>query len=854
MIFTLTLISTTSYNQDIQLNPDSIFFNNNNQDTLNPTLKINKSVKKSFVIKGKVLDYFTQEPLEFVSIFFPKHAVGTKSDENGEFQFILQSFPGDTLAFSLLGYDNIFYQLDSTLPFQELNINMLEGSIQIRNVTVKFEKNPALSLVKRVIKNKQKNDFENQSNYRYEVYKKVEIDLTKIPFKSFKKLALLKKIGFIDKYLDTTKKDNPFLPLFLTESLADYYAQNNPKKSKEFIKATKISGVENSSVNETINSLYLNFNFYKNTSSIFKVDFISPIANDAPLYYKYKIVDTQLISDKLYYQVSFSPKRNGEKTFEGYFWVHDSDYAILKCHLSAGKNQNINWINQIEITQEFKQWNQSLWVPDKEFIYIDFRPPHGNKIAGTIARKTTSYQSFMFNQDSIMQIINNVAYQKSKELTEKQLNRDKEYWERIRHDTLSKNEQAIYTMIDTIQSLPIYKKYTRLIYTLTTGIINTGPIKIGSFYSFYSSNLLEGHRFKFRVYTTPQLFKNLMLDTYIAYGDLDKHYKYQFKSLWIIKNSPRKQIYLEYKHDFNSTINQYNESGSFDNIISNVWRMPNIPLKLYFETKRKIEILNTYHNGFNNTFTFESKDFTPYAPLPIIEKNGVPQKTIHNTEIGLETRYAQDEKFIVSNFSRKSLSDKNFIVKLYLGVGVKNIFQSDYNYVKLKLNISNKFQVDRLGSIFVRGFAGKIFGQLPYPALEIHPGNEYRYYNQNVFNLMNRYEFLSDQYIGCFVEHSMGSLFFKYIPYVRKANIRTFWNLRSVYGGLSAQNKQLNTFPNYQFSTLNNSPYIELGTGLENIFNLLRVDFVWKILPKQLPQQYIQQRHFGVFGSMKFAF
>ncbi|KXK41652.1 MAG: membrane protein [Bacteroidetes bacterium OLB11] len=90
----------------------------------------------------------------------------------------------------------------------------------------------------------------------------------------------------------------------------------------------------------------------------------------------------------------------------------------------------------------------------------------------------------MFNQDSIMQIINNVAYQKSKELTEKQLNRDKEYWERIRHDTLSKNEQAIYTMIDTIQSLPIYKKYTRLIYTLTTGIINTGPIKIGSFYSF----------------------------------------------------------------------------------------------------------------------------------------------------------------------------------------------------------------------------------------------------------------------------------------------------------------------------------------------------------------------------------
>ncbi len=860
LIFCLLFFSISGLSQVINHDIDTNFLPTNlldtlKQDTIHIEGKniINKNTQGKFIIEGKIIDNVTQEPLEFVSVFFSKTQIGTRSDENGIFQIVLDKIPSDTLNFSLIGYENKYILIDKKLQFQELKIELNENTIQMKNVVVKFEKNPVLSLVKKVIKNKFNNDYENQQNYRYEVYKKVEIDLTKIPPNTFKKIPLLNKVGFVEKNMDSTSDKIPFLPLFLTESIADFYAQNNPKKTKEFIKGTKISGVKNSSVNEIINSLYLNFNFYKNTLPILKVDFISPIANDAPLFYKYKISDTQMIENKLCYQIFFYPKRLGERTFEGYFWVHDSDYAVVKYHFFAGNEQNLNWINTIKVTQNFKYWNQTIWVPDKEFIYIDFHPPHGNKIAGTIGRKTTSYRHFMFNQDTISNIIKDIAYQKKMNLTEEELNRDNDYWNEVRHDTLSKNEKAIYTMIDTVQSLPIYKKYTKILYTIASGIINTGPVKLGSFYSFYSKNNIEGSRFKFRAYTTPKLFKNLMLDGYIAYGDFDKMFKYSSKILWIIKNEPRKQIIVEYKHDYNSTINQYNESGSFDNILSNIWRMPNIPLKLYFETKKKIEILNTYYNGFNNTFLFESKSFTPNAPLPIIEQNGIHQTTIHNTEIGLETRYAQDEKFLISKFSRKSLSDKNLIIKLYLGFGLKGILQSEYSYTKIRFNVSDKIKIKRLGSVFIKGFAGKIFGTVPYPFLEVHPGNEYRYYNQNVFNLMYRYEYLSDAYFGCFIEHSMGSLFFKYIPYIRKANIRAFWNAKGVYGSLSNENLQLNTFNNYNFLTLNNSPYLEVGTGLENILNLLRVDFVWRLSPTHTIND-VTKRRFGVFGSMKFSF
>jgi hypothetical protein len=118
---------------------------------------------------------------------------------------------------------------------------------------------------------------------------------------------------------------------------------------------------------------------------------------------------------------------------------------------------------------------------------------------------------------------------------------------------------------------------------------------------------------------------------------------------------------------------------------------------------------------------------------------------------------------------------------------------------------------------------------------------------------MNKYEFISDQYAGFSIEHNIGGGIFNYIPYLRRAKLRQFWTAKGVIGSLSDANQQLNLNKGYDFHTLQGNPYIELGTGIDNILELFRIDFVWRVTPKPQPNE-DKGRYFGIFGSVHFQF
>ena len=112
---------------------------------------------------------------------------------------------------------------------------------------------------------------------------------------------------------------------------------------------------------------------------------------------------------------------------------------------------------------------------------------------------------------------------------------------------------------------------------------------------------------------------------------------------------------------------------------------------------------------------------------------------------------------------------------------------------------------------------------------------------------MNKYEFLSDKYLGLSLEHNFGNGLFKYIGLTRKMKLRQFWNMKAITGSLSDKNKTLNFVGNYPFKALDNKFYLEAGTGIDNIFKMFRLDFVWRLAPTPLPSN--QSSRFGVFGS-----
>ena len=203
-------------------------------------------------------------------------------------------------------------------------------------------------------------------------------------------------------------------------------------------------------------------------------------------------------------------------------------------------------------------------------------------------------------------------------------------------------------------------------------------------------------------------------------------------------------------------------------------------------------------------------------------------------EVSLRLRFAYLEKFLENNFFRTSLGSDYPIGEVYVSRGIAGVFNSSYNYTKVSASISDYFNIPPYGNMSYYVYGGKTFGTLPYVLLDIAPGNELYYYNKYAFNMMNRWEFVHDKYAGINFEHNIGNGIFRFFP---KLKFRQFWTAKTLWGSLSPANKALNFKLGNTFQTLDGKTYLELGTGIDNILHVFRIDFIWRVLPTALPKQ-----------------
>ena len=115
--------------------------------------------------------------------------------------------------------------------------------------------------------------------------------------------------------------------------------------------------------------------------------------------------------------------------------------------------------------------------------------------------------------------------------------------------------------------------------------------------------------------------------------------------------------------------------------------------------------------------------------------------------------------------------------------------------------------------------------------------------------MMNRYEFLHDRFAGINYEHVVGNGIFRFFP---KLRLRQLYTIKTLWGGLSPENYALNFKSANSFQTLDGKTYMEIGTGIENIFHVFRIDFIWRVLPNSLPEG--NTAKFGIFGSFRLTF
>ncbi len=811
-------------------------------------------------VQGSVSNQFTLEKIPFASIVWKVSGRGTLTDSLGNFRIPFNGIK-DTLLISYVGYKNLSVPVRAGRDTAILSLFLYQGK-EADSVIVSRTYNKGVLWWKHIVKNKPVNNPYKFNSYSYELYNKLELDLNNISREGFNQYKLLRPFGFVLDNIDSVSETSPFLPVYITEALSDFYYSSSPNRARENIKALQTTGIKNETIMQFLGGINQRINSYENFMVLFGKEFISPLSSQGDNYYNYRGADTQYISGQRYYHLFFYPKRDGENTFSGDCWIHNKTWAVKKINLAISATANINYVNKLSLVQEFEQKNDSTWVFAKDKFIADISPMKKNKLS-VIARKTSLYHHVQVNQPFITRALESNKEKEQVIINDSARLRGSVYWQQNRPEPLSSNEQKVYKMIDTLTSIPLFKKYTNTLAFIVDGRKKLGMVEIGPWYKWISRNRLEKLRLRFDLATTEKFSKQLFLHAYLAYGFGDKALKGKAEINYKFPGNGGYAVHASYTQDLDNGRARYSdEEITTDNVFSQLIRRPGIRQKFMLINETKFSVSKEWPNSFSVQPFLLRTSYETYAPLPGKDSLFLTGNDIVGGEAGVKLRYAPGEKKIAMHRKDFKINGNNPVFELRYAAGIKGLLGGQYDYQKLHGVVSQKLRLHGWGKLHYQLYAGKIFSNaLPFMLLELHPGNEVYYYSKEGFNLMNRFEFYSDKYAGFNVEHDFEKKLINLLPFMRKTNMRQFWNVKAVWGDLSVPNRKLNRidYGNYRLRALNGHPYVEAGTGLDNIFRCLRLDLVWRFAPQPStpagvpPPMYKNSAStFGVFGSFHF--
>ena len=395
-------------------------------------------------------------------------------------------------------------------------------------------------------------------------------------------------------------------------------------------------------------------------------------------------------------------------------------------------------------------------------------------------------------------------------------------------------------MIDTLISLPAYKRLITGIRILTSGYVPFEKFDIGPLPTFYSFNQVEGSRVRIGAETNLNFNKNLLIDGYGAYGFRDKRFKYRgaltysFNEDW--KRNPRHYLRVTYQDDVTFP-GQELTFVQQDNVLLSLRR--GATNNMFFDRELRFDYTRETP-GFAIDFQFADKNRRPYGDLTLdfIDEAGEPGqiREIETTTLGFGLEIAPNKQFIQGRQYRRPIINKYPIWTVRYETSIRGFLGSDYGYHKVELGFFKRFNMSILGHSNVGLEVKKIWGDLPYTELFIPPANQSFAYQRETFNMLNFLEFVSDQQIYFRMEHFFKGFFFNRVPLLKKLKLREVATFKLVYGSLSDSNNPNETrgIPNFDVDEnglpitylFNDGPYMEGSVGIANIFRVLRLDLV----------------------------
>lgn len=811
-------------------------------------------------IQGVVTDSLTNEPIPYLSVFYEGKGVGSITDNDGNYK--VETRKGwNKLTFSAVGYVTKVVNIIPGVT-KNLNVRMRPDDIMLDEVVVKPKRekysrknNPAVELMKKVIAHKKNNKLSENDYYQYNKYQKITMSLNDVTPEMLEK-GMYKKMPFLKDQIELCEETNKFiLPISVDETASQKIYRKHPKSEKTIIKGMSSTGVNElfatgDMLSTVLKDVFTDVNIYDNDIRLLQYPFISPISSsDAISFYKFYIMDTTFVDKDKCFHLTFVPNNSQDFGFTGHLYVlADSSYTVKKCTMNLPKKSGVNFVDNMDIIQEFEQLPNGEWVLKTDDMIVEMTLM--KIMQGFQIRRTARYSDYAFDE-----LPQQLFKRKGAEIKEADaMMRGDDFWNQYRPVPLTQTESSMDMLVKRLEQMPGFKYVIFVLKAFIENFVETGTkehpskVDIGPVNTMISNNYIDGLRLRMSAQTTANLNPHLFFKGYYAYGFKDHRSKYMGeveysfnKKEYLPREFPKNSITFSYQYDVMSPTDKFLKTDK-DNVFvsfktSTVDQMSyvrNIALKYENETQF----------GLKTTVEVKHSTDEPTGGLAYItnddQKTLVPE--IQTMEASLAFRYAPGETFVNTKQRRIPVSFDAPVFTLSHTAGFKGVLGGEYNYNLTEIGLYKRFWFSSWGKIdmFVKG--GAQWNKVPFPLLIMPAANLSYILQRETFNLINNMEFLNDRYASLDVSWDLNGKIFNRIPLLKKLKWREAIGFKMLYGHLTDKNNpmkhpgdsELFLFPTRDgrptsFVMDPKTPYMECSVGIHNIFKILHIDYVRRL-------------------------
>lgn len=811
-------------------------------------------------IQGVVTDSLTNDPIPYLSVFYEGKGVGSITDNDGHYK--VETRKGwNKLTFSAVGYVTKVVNIIPGVT-KNLNVRMRPDDIMLDEVVVKPKRekysrknNPAVELMKKVIAHKNNNKLSENDYYQYNKYQKITMSLNDVTPEMLEK-GMYKKMPFLKDQIELCEETNKFiLPISVDETASQKIYRKHPKSEKTIIKGMSSTGVNElfatgDMLSTVLKDVFTDVNIYDNDIRLLQYPFISPISSsDAISFYKFYIMDTTFVDKDKCFHLTFVPNNSQDFGFTGHLYVlADSSYTVKKCTMNLPKKSGVNFVDNMDIIQEFEQLPNGEWVLKTDDMIVEMTLM--KIMQGFQIRRTTRYSDYAFDE-----LPQQLFKRKGAEIKEADaMMRGDDFWNQYRPVPLTQTESSMDMLVKRLEQMPGFKYVIFVLKAFIENFVETGTkdnpskVDIGPVNTMISNNYIDGLRLRMSAQTTANLNPHLFFKGYYAYGFKDHRSKYMGeveysfnKKEYLPREFPKNSITFSYQYDVMSPTDKFLKTDK-DNVFvsfktSTVDQMSyvrNIALKYENETQF----------GLKTTVEVKHSTDEPTGGLAYItnddQKTLVPE--IQTMEASLAFRYAPGETFVNTKQRRIPVSFDAPVFTLSHTTGFKGVLGGEYNFNLTEVGLYKRFWFSSWGKIdmFVKG--GAQWNKVPFPLLIMPAANLSYILQRETFNLINNMEFLNDRYASLDVSWDLNGKIFNRIPLLKKLKWRETIGFKMLYGHLTDKNNpmkhpgdsELFLFPTRDgrptsFVMDPKTPYMECSVGIHNIFKILHIDYVRRL-------------------------